>query len=361
MKRTKIQSVEEALKTIEESAILRGIATINGDSKTGNKYVPIQNKALVYLYEHNSLASLQPLLSHGDFNVRLYAAYALLPLFETKCKNVLLNIANGDYKIYGIQGLNAEMTLKAWERGELIYPYQSGYGKIPIPNKEDSPSNKADYIDKTRRDKKFSPEILRLSRIFECPPIGNFDLRNEQLGFFVMFDSGKKEFVIRINTFVNPYTQDIATVYQERLNRFKGFEHVATISADEPSKLGYMQIRLTIQEYKATDDVLLRIKDIIYEIYNEWKPNESLVWFKVEYNDAICFFESEWWCPTRAVIKGRCEYERYEFSNELKFDEKMWEIVKGEFDQFEYSDSFALIDREEFLLIWNKTKRCYTH
>ena len=39
MKRAEIRSVEDALKTIEESAILRGIATMNGDSKTGNKYV----------------------------------------------------------------------------------------------------------------------------------------------------------------------------------------------------------------------------------------------------------------------------------------------------------------------------------
>ena len=29
------------------------------------------------------------------------------------------------------------------------------------------------------------------------------------------------------------------------------------------------------------------------------------------------------------------------------------------FDQFEYSDSFALIDCDEFQLIWNKTKRFY--
>lgn len=32
-----------------------------------------------------------------------------------------------------------------------------------------------------------------------------------------------------------------------------------------------------------------------------------------------------------AVIKGRHEYERYDFSDELKYDEEMWEIVKGKF------------------------------
>ena len=356
MKRTEIRSVEDALKTIEDSAILRGIATMNGDSKTGNKYVSVQNRALIYLYEHDSLAALQPLLSHDDFNVRLYAAYALLPLFETKCKNVLLNIANGDYKIYGIQGLNAEMTLKAWESGEIIYPYQSGYGKIPIPNEGESPSDKVDYIDKNGRDEEFSPEALRLSRIFECLPTSNNDLLNEEMGFFVMFNPGKQEIVIRINTFVNPYTQDIEMIYQERLERFKVFDHVATISADQPSKLGYMQIRLTIPEDKATDDVLIRIKDIIHIIYNEWKQNESLVWFKTEYHKGVSYFEGSWWMPCRAIIKNQCGYERYDFSDEMKYDEDMWEIANGEYDKFEDSDSFALISSKEFQDMWEATK-----
>ena len=86
MKKTKIQSVDEAVSVFEESSIIRGTATMNGDAKTNNKYVPVQNRALVYLYEHDSLAALHPLLTHSDFNVRLYAAYALLPLFEDECR-----------------------------------------------------------------------------------------------------------------------------------------------------------------------------------------------------------------------------------------------------------------------------------
>ena len=62
MKKTKIQSVEEAVSVYEESSIIRGTATMNGDAKTNNKYVPVQNRALVYLYEHDSLAALHPLL-----------------------------------------------------------------------------------------------------------------------------------------------------------------------------------------------------------------------------------------------------------------------------------------------------------
>lgn len=174
------------------------------------------------------------------------------------------------------------------------------------------------------------------------------------------YNSETQKIEIRVNTFVNPYTQDVNRMYQDRLNRFKAFEHIATISADKPSKLGFMQIRLAIPEDKADDDTLIQIKNTINNIYSEWKPNETLVCFKAEYNGAICYFEGEWWCPTRAVIMGRNEYERYDFSDEMKYDEAMWDIVQGEYDALEDSDSFALINCEEFQLIWDNTKHQYT-
>ena len=352
----KIQSVEEAQQVFVESAIKRGFATMNGDARTGNKYVPIQNEALAYLFEHDSLATLQPMLSYTDFNVRLYAAYALLPLFEEKCRDVLAEIANGDYKNYGIQGLNAEMILKAWNSGELLYPYQSEFGKIDSHKKKDDPSDKMRNIKKTGKKENFFSEVFRLSQIFGCPPTSENELANEQTGFLVVLDPEDKKITIHVNTFVNPYTQDVVKVYQERLERFKAFEYVAVVSADKPSKLGYMQIKLTVPKDQATDDVLTQIRDTIYANYNEWKPNESLVWFKVDYHRAVCYFDGLWWMPRRAVIKNKCGYERYDFSNEMKFDEEMWEIANGEYDQFEVSDSFALIDSEEFRRIWKITK-----
>ena len=364
MKKTKIQSIEEAVSVYEESSIIRGTATMNGDAKTNNKYVPVQNRALVYLYEHDSLAALHPLLSHSNFNVRLYAAYALLPLFEDECRKELLEIANGDCRIYEIQGFNAEMTLMMWDIGELRYPYQSDYGKKPSEEsnkkiEEAFLSNRPHLTVEKVEKKGYSPEILRLSQIFECPPTGDNDLRNEQAEFYVSFEPTKQEIEIRVNTFVNPYTQDVETVYQERLGRFKAFENVATIKANEPSKLGFMQIVLTIPKEKATNEVLTQLKNTIYSIYNEWKQNESLVWFKVKYHKGISFFEGSWWYPLRAIIKNRRGYERYDFSDELKFDEDMWEIVQGEYDEFENSDSFALISSKEFHEIWNATELNY--
>jgi hypothetical protein len=54
---------------------------------------------------------------------------------------------------------------------------------------------------------------------------------------------------------------------------------------------------------------------------------------------------------------GEDGYERYEFFAELKFDMAMWDIVTGDYDRLEYSDSFELISSETFQDIWNKTEK----
>lgn len=365
MKRSKFQTVEEAVKTIEESAIIRGAAIMNGDAKTGNKHFTILNKALVYLYEHDSLAALKPLLSHSDFNVREYVAYALLPLFEEKCKDVLSEIANGDPKIYEIQSLNAEMTLIRWDVGGLRYPYQPDYCKKSSKEIEDkimeaflSKRKSNSTLEKEENPTAPASLSLRLSKVFGFSlEEDDFEKVSEEIGVFILYDTDTHEIVFRVNTFVNPYTQDVESVYQKRVECFKAFESMAKVSADKPSKLGFMQIVLTIHEEKATDDVLFQIKHAIDENNREWKPNASLIWFKVEYNGATSYFEGEWWGPTRAVIKGRRVYERYDFSDETKYDKEMWGIVKSEFDEFENSSSFALIANEDFQHIWDHTKR----
>lgn len=350
---TKIKSVEEAVRMIEVCAIKEGEATENGDYKTNNKYARYEANCIEYLYKHGQLHALCSYLKHDNHSVRLSAAYALLPLYEEDCKKVLYELAKGDY---GVCGLDAEMILKQWNAGELKFPYQADWGKKSSLKKEEKSS--VDINNKVEQEKSeyFSPDTLRLSQLFECPPTGDNDLRNEQSRFYVSFDPVKQEIKIRVNTFVNPYTQDVETVYQERLERFETFKHIATISADEPSKLGFMQIVLTIHKENATDDVLIQIKDVIYVTFNEWKQNESLVWFKAEYHKGVSYFEGSWWMPCRAIIKNQCGYERYDFSDEMKYDEDMWEIANGEYDKFENSDSFALISSKEFQDMWEATK-----
>ena len=353
----KITSVEEALQLFENITIKRGSALDADDFKTYNKQFTQVHKCIMYLYEHQQIHLLRIYFKHNNQHVRYSAASALLPLYEKESTKILSDIASGNY---GLLSLNAKTTLMMWRDGELKFPYQTNSGKKPIPQKEDKHSvevsNKKEEQEKSDN---FSPETLRLSRLFECTPTGDNDLHNEQAGLYVSLEPAKQEIEIRVNTFVNPYTQEVETVYQERLERFKSFEHVATIEANEPSKLGFMQIVLTIPYNRATDDVLTHIKEVIYAIFNEWKPNESLVWFKVEYRRSICYFEGEWWMPTRAVIKSRRGYERYDFSDEAKYDEEMWEIVQGEYDEFEDSDSFALIDGQEFQDKWDATELNY--
>ena len=365
MKKTKIKSVDEAVKIIEESSIIKGTATMNGDAKTNNKYVRVQNRALVYLYEHESLAALHPLLSHSDFNVRLYAAYALLPLFEDECRKVLLEIANGDRRTYEIQGFNAKMTLMMWDIGELHFPYQSDFGKKP--SEESNKKIEEAFLSTTphptvgkAEEKGFPPEILRLSRIFGCSPANDTELQNENSGFYVELNRETQKLTVNINTFVNPYTQDVSSVYKERLSRLDFLKHIATIDAYEPSKLGAMQIKLTIPVADVTDEQLKRLRDVILQMHSEQVPNESFVWFKSEYNDDICYFEGNlWWYPRRAVIMGEDGYERFEFSDEEKFDRGMWDIVTGDYDQLENSDSFELISQTAFQTIWEQTEKVH--
>ena len=338
---------------------------MNGDSKTANKYVPILNKALVYLYEHDSLAILHPLLSHSDFNVRQYAAYALLPLFEDESRKVLSEIANGDSRIYEIQSLNAEMTLIWWDIGELHFPYQPEYWKKPSEEADkkffEAFLKNKDHTTLEKKEAERAPTSLslRISKLFECPLEGNYEEIAEKIGVYIDYDTDTHELVFRINTFVNPYTQDVESVYQKRLERFKIFELIASISADKPSKFGFMQIVLTIHEDKATDDVILQIKDAVDWNNGEWKPNECKVCCKAEYKGAECYFEGSWWYVWRAVIKNRKGYERYDFSDESKFDEDMWNLESGEYTDLENTDSFCLISPSDFESVWDKTTRIH--
>jgi hypothetical protein len=350
---TKIKSVEEALQLFEEYTIKRGYALDADDFKTYNKLFSQVQKCKMYLYEMQQIHLLHLLFMHKNQHVRFSAASALLPLYEEECTKILSDIASGNH---GLLSLNAQTTLMMWRDGELKFPCQINSDKETVPQMENKSSievnNKVEHV----KSEEFSPEILRLSRLFECPPTSDTEIRNEECEFYIRFSPATEKITININTFVNPYTQEVETVCQERLKRFKSFAQVATIEANEPSKLGFMQIVLTIVNDKATDDVLTQIKEVIYTTFSEWKPNESRVWFKTEYHEAICYFEGQWWMPTRAVIKNGEKYERYDFSDEMKYDEQMWEIAQGEYDELETSDSFALIGHDAFQRIWDNTE-----
>ena len=119
-----MKSIEEALATFEESAIIQGQTQEAGDYKKGNKYHKLEMQSVVYLYEHGHLADLERFLHHQNVYVRAAAAYMLLPIFEERCKAVLQEIVNNNY---GIQSHMSEIGLMRWNNREIVYPYQEGY------------------------------------------------------------------------------------------------------------------------------------------------------------------------------------------------------------------------------------------
>ena len=119
-----MKSIEEAISIFENSVAIQAQTFETGDYKKGNRHFKLYMQSIVYLYEHNHLADLEPLLKHENVGVRSTAAYALLPIMEEKSKAVLQEIANSNY---GIHSLNAERTLQRWNDNEIIFPYQAGF------------------------------------------------------------------------------------------------------------------------------------------------------------------------------------------------------------------------------------------
>ncbi len=119
-----MKSIEEALAIFEKSAASQAQTFETGNFRKGNRCFKQKMLSIVYLYEQNHLADLEPFLYHLNVGIRLTAAYALLPIIEEKSKAVLQEIADNNY---GILSLNAEITLKRWNDHEIIFPYQEGF------------------------------------------------------------------------------------------------------------------------------------------------------------------------------------------------------------------------------------------
>lgn len=95
--------------------------------------------------------------------------------------------------------------------------------------------------------------MQKLAKGFGIEPTSDYELSNEAMGFYVEYGPEDNVILIKINTIVNPYTQDVKKVYQERLDRLNAFTEcgrekpakvVETIEAYAPSKLGSMQVVL---------------------------------------------------------------------------------------------------------------------
>lgn len=111
----KIKNVKEALELFESAAMERSEALKMSNSKKANRNYDKMAIIVKYLRENKSLHELAVFYQHPDICLRSSAAAYLLPLYEEKSIDVLQEIA----EMKGIEGFNAEMTIKEWKKGNL--------------------------------------------------------------------------------------------------------------------------------------------------------------------------------------------------------------------------------------------------
>ena len=207
--------------------------------------------------------------------------------------------------------------------------------------------------------------MQRLAQVFESSPTGEFEICNEEKGFLVTYSPEDQEILVRLNVFVNPYKQNVEEVYQQKLDRLEYFtkivpfenpmQEVERIEADKPSKLGFMHIELTIPDYVADGEGIEKVKEAIFKMQEEQLSYENFVWFKSKHNGRTCYFEYGHWTFKRAVIMGENGHQCFDFTEETRSHQEMLGDLTNDYDQLEYSDSFALISSEEFQKVWDAT------
>jgi len=113
-------STEELVRLYESAASEHGQANRRGDYRAGNPaadtvaaiYRELRSRGL----EHQRM--LLPLLLSSDIGVRTWAGAHALEFEPRQGEAILLDIAKRE----GIEGFNAEMTLKVWREGNLRFP-----------------------------------------------------------------------------------------------------------------------------------------------------------------------------------------------------------------------------------------------
>ena len=113
-------STEELVRLYERAASAHGQANAHGDYRAGNpaadRVAAIYREIRSRGTEHQKM--LLPLLLSNDIGVRGWAAAHALEFEPRQGEAILLDIAKRE----GLEGFNAEMTLKVWREGDLRFP-----------------------------------------------------------------------------------------------------------------------------------------------------------------------------------------------------------------------------------------------
>ena len=114
-----MRALEQILEEFIEACLKEEDSLKRGDSKTGNKQYRIIKDIRHDLKSNPNygIEKLIPFLEHSSMNVRLHAAFCLIPVLPEQAKNVLMVVAEGR----GIVAFNAQMTLSEWKKGNLKF------------------------------------------------------------------------------------------------------------------------------------------------------------------------------------------------------------------------------------------------
>ena len=125
----RIKKIEDAISLFKESASIHGQASITGNSVVCNKHADRLNNIIALLSLKGQLGLLKECLNNNDVSIRMWSAFALLPVSPDLCKPVLEEVANGNYHCISFA---AEITLNEWKKGSLKFPQlaEDGSGKV---------------------------------------------------------------------------------------------------------------------------------------------------------------------------------------------------------------------------------------
>ena len=103
-----IQSFVKSAQYIDDNYMDRVVKTHNSHERNIIKITD-------YLEKNGLLNTLKPLLKHPTNNVRLSAAFCLLPIYEDEAKEVYFEIINMNIPL---MSYNAKISLEQWEENK---------------------------------------------------------------------------------------------------------------------------------------------------------------------------------------------------------------------------------------------------
>jgi len=115
----KIRSADDAIKLFKDCALSHGQYSLSGNTPMANRQAKLINSAIAFLFSVKQTDLLKSCLHDGNVSVRMWSAFALLPVIPEECEAILQDISKGDHQMISF---SAEITLNEWYKGCLKFP-----------------------------------------------------------------------------------------------------------------------------------------------------------------------------------------------------------------------------------------------